>query len=132
MNTEFAAVGSLRLRIINQIVGNIVDIKLNFSDVLRLQIMSLAQFLNGVKSGMSMLAAGVGLEGVDVDFQFISAHVFGKFFKMRFFDHGTAEALFAFQNFAGGSKALLRQISAEDAAVGSLACVQRLAHGTFF
>lgn len=62
LNTEFAAVGSLRLRIINQIVRNIVDVKLNFSDVLRLQGMSLTQLLNGVKSGMGMLAAGVGLE----------------------------------------------------------------------
>ena len=96
MNTEFAAVGSLRLRIINQIVRNIVDVKLNFSDVLRLQGMSLKQLLNGVKSGMGMLAAGLGLEGVAVDFQFISAHVFGKFLQVRFFDHGTAEALFAF------------------------------------
>ena len=42
LNTEFAAVGSLRLRIIDQIVRNIVDVKLNFSDVLRLQRMSLA------------------------------------------------------------------------------------------
>ena len=69
LNTEFAAVGSLRLGIVNQIVSNIIDVKLNFSDVLRLQRMSLAQLLNGVKSGVSMLAAGVGLEGVDVDFQ---------------------------------------------------------------
>ena len=96
MNTEFAAVGSLRLRIVDQIVRNIVDVQLNFSDILGLQGMSLAQLLNGVKCGMGVLAAGVGLEGVDVDFQFISAHVFGKFFQMRFFDHGTAEALFAF------------------------------------
>lgn len=96
LNTEFAAVGSLRLRIIDQIVRNIVDVKLNFSDVLRLQRMSLAQLLNGVKSGVSMLAAGVGLEGVDVDFQLVGAHAFGKLFQMRFFDHGTAEALFAF------------------------------------
>lgn len=35
LNTEFAAVGSLRLRIIDQIVRNIVDVKLNFSDVLQ-------------------------------------------------------------------------------------------------
>lgn len=62
MNTEFAAVGSLRLRIVDQIVGNIVDVQFNFSDALRLQGMSLTQLLNGVKSGMGMLAAGVGLE----------------------------------------------------------------------
>ena len=47
--------------------------------------MSLAQLLNGVKSGVSMLAAGVGLEGVDVDFQLVGAHAFGKLFQMRFF-----------------------------------------------
>lgn len=62
MNTEFAAVGSFRLRIINQIVRNIIDVQLNFSNILGLQGMSLAQLLNGVKSGVSMLAAGVGLE----------------------------------------------------------------------
>lgn len=61
MNTEFAAVGSLRLRIVDQIVGNIVDVQLNFSDILGLQGMSLAQLLNGVKCGMGVLAAGVGL-----------------------------------------------------------------------
>ena len=55
LNTEFAAVGSLRLRIVNQIVRNIVDVQLNFSDVLRLQGMSLTQLLNGVKSGMGSL-----------------------------------------------------------------------------
>ena len=62
LNTEFAAVGSLRLRIVDQIVGNIVDVQLNFSDILGLQGMSLAQLLNGVKCGMGVLAAGVGLE----------------------------------------------------------------------
>lgn len=71
MNTEFAAVGSFRLRIINQIVRNIIDVQLNFSNILGLQGMSLAQLLNGVKSGVSMLAAGVGLEGVDIDFQLL-------------------------------------------------------------
>ena len=93
--------------------------------------MSLAQLLNGVKSGVSMLAAGVGLEGVDVDFQLVGAHAFGKLFQMRFLTmHGRSP--FRLLKFAGGSKALLRQISAENTAVGSLACVQRLAHGTLF
>lgn len=69
LEAEFAAIGRFRVSVVDQVVGDFIDADLDSLDLLRLQVLFVPQGLQGVEGGVGVLAAGVRLERIIIDFQ---------------------------------------------------------------